>query len=472
MQKNSIKNKLYILIFAIILIISASTSIINYRASAKKIDTICKEKTSDNARHFASNLNGDSIQKLKDVIRSEEYLEIRQTAENTDDENLIKDYLVSQEVWDDLETTQNEIEKYLINVTGIKYIYIIDYTKNKDNDKYIYIVDDKSEKLYRNGTFELREKEFKGKDLSNLKEPIITKSEFGWICSDYKPIYNSAGECVAIVGCDIDMGDVMKDRYEYLKSLIIINLLISLGLFFVSIYVINNLIINPLKLITKEIQNFDPKDYESFEMRDLKLSNNEIGKIYDNIKLMQLNIVDYLKDKIRIENDIAIKDAQISRLNQQTYKDSLTGVNNKYAYNEKIKSLSGNFAIVMADINNLKQINDEFGHKSGDEYIKACCILVCNVFKHSPVYRIGGDEFVVILQDLDYNNRFELVKEIRDIFEETYNQPKTLLKDKYSASIGMADNRNGEPIELVFKIADDEMYKEKNKFKQIHGRYR
>ena len=59
----------------------------------------------------------------------------------------------------------------------------------------------------------------------------------------------------------------------------------------------------------------------------------------------------------------------------------------------------------MFDCDNLKKINDQYGHDKGDVYIKATSQMICRVFKHSPVFRIGGDEFAVILQDEDYRNR-------------------------------------------------------------------
>lgn len=90
--------------------------------------------------------------------------------------------------------------------------------------------------------------------------------------------------------------------------------------------------------------------------------------------------------------------------------DSLTGVKNKHAYvqweekiNSKIKSGQQEpFAVVVCDVNNLKAVNDLYGHKEGDVCIKKACARICNIFSHSPVFRIGGDEFVAILSGEDY----------------------------------------------------------------------
>ena len=97
-------------------------------------------------------------------------------------------------------------------------------------------------------------------------------------------------------------------------------------------------------------------------------------------------------------------------------KDPLTGVKNLTAYTEMISRLSSalsgedapQFAFVNCGINNLEQVITACGREAGDLYIRNCCRIICNVFKHSPVYRIGSDEFIVLLQNGDYDNRTEL----------------------------------------------------------------
>ena len=92
--------------------------------------------------------------------------------------------------------------------------------------------------------------------------------------------------------------------------------------------------------------------------------------------------------------------------------DGLTGVKNKGAFlnaeaelNEQIRTGDApEFAIVVADLNGLKEINDQHGHQTGDNYLRAGCKAICDIFDHSPVYRVGGDEFAVIARGRDYGN--------------------------------------------------------------------
>ena len=216
-------------------------------------------------------------------------------------------------------------------------------------------------------------------------------------------------------------------------------------------------------------------------------SHDEIGAIYNGIRTMQINILNNLtdmlslqKDKIKAEQDVKNKEKQICRLSEENNKDALTSVGSKSAYAHKVEELNskmsdGNaeFAIVMVDMNNLKRVNDEFGHKSGDRYIIGCCKMICDAFKHSPVYRIGGDEFVVVAEGSDYCERYRILDDLKKSFAKSYEQDDRDLYLRYSASLGIAENRSDDTtVELVFRRADKAMYEDKKQFKKQHGSYR
>ena len=114
--------------------------------------------------------------------------------------------------------------------------------------------------------------------------------------------------------------------------------------------------------------------------------------------------------------------ANIDTLNRKVYIDALTAVRNKAgygAYMQKIQDLLDNsaqkpeFAIGVFDCDNLKYINDSYGHDKGDIYIKKASQLICRTFQHSPVFRIGGDEFAVILENDDFRDREKLFARFR-----------------------------------------------------------
>ena len=104
---------------------------------------------------------------------------------------------------------------------------------------------------------------------------------------------------------------------------------------------------------------------------------------------------------------------EVEDLNKQVFIDALTHVKNKSAYEQWQKKINTEikngkqepFAVVVCDVNDLKTVNDQYGHKEGDDCIKNACAKICGVFSHSPVFRIGGDEFVAILYGEDYLQR-------------------------------------------------------------------
>ena len=153
------------------------------------------------------------------------------------------------------------------------------------------------------------------------------------------------------------------------------------------------------------------------------------------------------------------------------YKDPLTGGKNKHAYLLAEREFdvaiaqgqAHDIAVVVCDVNGLKMINDTQGHKAGDEYIRQAFQMVCDIFQHSPVYRIGGDEFVITLTGRDFVIRKELVLALHDRSVEHISSGGVVV------SGGLSDYQPGEDRSLhdVFQRADDLMYEEKQLLKAL-----
>ena len=148
--------------------------------------------------------------------------------------------------------------------------------------------------------------------------------------------------------------------------------------------------------------------------------------------------------------------------------DELTGVKNKNAYseaenllNEQIKTGKvKDYAIVVCDMNGLKDVNDTLGHLAGDQFIKDGCMLICNAFAHSPVYRVGGDEFVVIAQGKDLSKLDYLIEKIDKANAENK------AKGRVTMAVGAAYGKEGLTVGDVFEQADANMYIKKKRMKQ------
>lgn len=158
---------------------------------------------------------------------------------------------------------------------------------------------------------------------------------------------------------------------------------------------------------------------------------------------------------------------QESNLDILAYTDSLTGLKNYAAYshikgkmNEKIHGEDEtSFAVVVMDVNDLKKVNDAYGHKVGDTLLISASRLMCVTFQHSPVCRIGGDEFVAILENSDYERREELMI----LFEENMRKTTFLAEDQplpVSVAVGYAEYSKEKHTEFedVFQQADAAMY--------------
>lgn len=112
-------------------------------------------------------------------------------------------------------------------------------------------------------------------------------------------------------------------------------------------------------------------------------------------------------------------------------------------------------------MNGLKQINDTLGHKAGDDHIREASKLICDIFKHSPVFRIGGDEFTVILRGSDYDDREALCKTLSEQIEKNNETGGVVIACGISEFIPGSDKA----VSAVFERADELMYANKKQLK-------
>jgi diguanylate cyclase (GGDEF)-like protein len=147
--------------------------------------------------------------------------------------------------------------------------------------------------------------------------------------------------------------------------------------------------------------------------------------------------------------------------------DALTGVKNKHAYLQDevqidrliAEQRQSPFALVIFDVNDLKKVNDTAGHQAGDQYLRDSCSIICDIFKYSPVYRVGGDEFAVITSGRDYEQIEELVDEVRRHNDEAVRHSGIVI------ACGMSRFADDACVAAVFDRADHSMYENKNALK-------
>ena len=191
------------------------------------------------------------------------------------------------------------------------------------------------------------------------------------------------------------------------------------------------------------------------------------GNLDINIDIKTQDEIGTLAESLR-ETASQLK-TRINYINNLAYMDKLTGVKNNTAYMHDVSLLTHGmqngeveFSLFIIDVTGLKYINDNFGHDAGNELIIGTTQMISNVFGHENVYRIGGDEFAVLLLDVTS----EACEEYKQKFFADLEQQKG--KIFVAAAIGSStyDKKKDLSYENVFKRADEEMYANKQKMKR------
>ena len=296
-------------------------------------------------------------------------------------------------------------------------------------------------------------------------------SEWGVDYTLVRPLLTSSGEHYGLLCADVSIDEINTGIYRNINiHIIVIVALAVLFLIVLEVWMYLS-IIKPLKKLEESVVNYadsstgkkDP-DQLVFVEPELK-ANDEINSLSHSVEKLSENMRDYVKGLLNAETENKGLQKHVTEMSAIAYRDALTKVSNRAAYDNKIEELTrlieenkAEFGIVMVDINDLKYINDNHGHYRGNEYIKGSCNVLTDTYKNSPVYRIGGDEFIVILEGEDYANRESLLKEVRDKFFECAINKEVDPWQQYSASVGMSVYSEGDDVEAVSIRADKDMY--------------
>ena len=474
-RRFTIARKMFLFVFATVLLTAASVCIISYIINVQQIDSYYKRLADNTAHNYAYMVDSEFIDMLDDELRSAEYQEVRQSAENNSDYQLINEYLWSKGLGSQLETERAELIHYVQNMSDIHRIYLVSWDEAEGQPagtgaEDFIIIDSEAMSYQSMGSYFNRPSEFAGVDPFEENAPVITDGEHGWICTAFAPVFDRYGNFVCLVVCELVMESVMEQRMlNLMYTAAGAGICIAFVLVIAFIY-INSIVVTPLKKLTHEMRKFDPggpTDPETAEIINVDIKgHDEIREIYDELRSMQIRIIDYINEvtDITTAKEIAERNA---------YRDGLTGTGNKASYEQKMKELDeaivsgiAEFAIVMVDVNDLKSTNDRYGHSAGDIYIKGCCRIICEVFKHSPVYRIGGDEFVAVLIGDDYVNRDSKILELHETYDRCRSDMSVKPWQRYSAALGVAEYTDGDrDADAVFNRADELMYINKMQIK-------
>ena len=294
----------------------------------------------------------------------------------------------------------------------------------------------------------------------------------GVTISYYVPLYLN-GEKAGIIGVDADIDTVHRDMSYgtvpiMMGTLAILILCTFLLLRYIDITYISKLI---------DLQD-NVKAYTETKNADIadKIEEEVEGK--DEISVLSFQIADmirelekHMKSIVTINTELANQKIRTEMMKDLALTDSLTLLNNRYAYDEKVKDINYaiskgkpiEFAAIMVDLNFLKKLNDEHGHDKGDMALQRVGDYLKEIFGVGNSYRFGGDEFGVIL-----TNNAQKAEELCNLFSEKLEKDTSELPWQHvSASIGWS-NYNPETdhsFEEVEDRADKMMYENKKRMK-------
>ncbi|MCR4911637.1 MAG: GGDEF domain-containing protein [Bacilli bacterium] len=360
----------------------------------------------------------------------------------------------------------------------VNCIYILFVTTVSEIPCNVYLADSAAENQYPIGCLDTLLEQ--NKNLIEHPELGFPPFEFyndqdGWLITAGSPIYYN-NKVVGYSLTDISMAAV---RASQAQNIINLFLYLSAAIVFVmvvGIVIIHFVFVRPVKKLIKVSSSYDQhnpeKTHANFVNLEIK-TYDEISDLANSMKMMEGDVYRKITELTEMNKELVESQNQTKKMTALAKTDGLTGVQNKSAYLSELEKIDSQikagkkvaFAIAMVDLNYLKSTNDEFGHGAGDEALIQLSGVICEVFKHSPVYRVGGDEFAIILRKKDFDNRDELINKFNEQIKKCIND---VSHEAISAAIGYAvyDPEIDTCVDDVFKRADKAMYERKHRMKE------
>ena len=264
------------------------------------------------------------------------------------------------------------------------------------------------------------------------------------------PILNSDREPIALLCVDVAIGDMKSTITDYAFLSLIVMVLMAGSLLILTIHWLKNHIINPLCQMEKTLNSFVSQSHGTKLPKALVLkkpdihTGDEIESLADSIVLMSEDMKTYMESMLESSGKIANLQHQMEHMDEYSFKDELTHVKNKLAFDKSKKNLdwdianhNGDLALLLVGINGLIQINENYGTECSNIYVKSLSKLVCSTFHHSPVYRITPENFLVVVKSEDLHDSQHLVEKLKAEIH-SLSQNQTLQPwERVSAAVGV-----------------------------------
>ena len=248
--------------------------------------------------------------------------------------------------------------------------------------------------------------------------------------------------------------DIRQIRYDIALKILFVVIFLALLFSLIAIFTVKK-IVHPLKTLTDASVKLSNGDYDVEIVHSNTYEIKLLSTAFENMTL-------HLKEHERLQHFLAYRDSLTGLRNTNSYKAWVTD------FDEEIGNKNSDFGVIVLDINYLKETNDRYGHDVGNKLIVAAAGVISGIFKRSPVFRIGGDEFLVIVQNRDLVDLGALLEKFD---AECSNESVSVNEENIPISIakGFAryDSKKDSKFVDVFNRADDAMYENKREIKGL-----
>lgn len=472
--KMSLKQKFIILVIIFATLLSGVALWISSRTISNMVDESYQNRANEIAATVARVIDAEAAQSLSDRIMAQYHATENKVSSEEWGSDEFNAYIAEFEHYRD----SDEYKKLLQQMRSLQEVNSVDCIYMWDMDfegkQCVYIVDAALEDECPPGCFDplydFNEGIIENPD-QGLPAYITDTEEYGWLVTAAAPIYNAKSELVSYACVDISMEMIREEQRGFIRTLAGVLIALTVLICYVAIKIIDRNLVNPVNLLSDAALRYrESKRAEKAMFDELDIhTGDEIEILHNSMVQMEKDIDNYIDDLVKTRQQLSSSKQKAAEMDELAHKDSLTGIRNKLAYDQaesklrkELKDGETKFGIAVVDLNDLKYINDNYGHDCGNVALVRVAKHICDVFLHSPVFRIGGDEFAVILKNNDYDKIESLCAEFD---ERLAAQDKEDLQpwEKVKAAIGYAlyDPKVDESVDDVFRRADQEMYQKK-----------
>lgn len=449
-RKISLTTKVILIVTAFLVAVDVALGIVMINLSAKSTREVLNHKMLELAQTAAKLVNGDEIKALTVA----------------DKENNTEPYKKNYDILAAFKTSAQENSAdlafiyCLVRVSPEKIVFSID----PSDDPAIFLTE---EPIYTDAMIAATYGTA-GVDSQAYED------RWGNLYSAYAPVFGSDNQVAAVVG--VDVWAKWYDT-EITNSVIAISVIgavtIAAGVLIALLITIR--LRKRLDSLTTDMVYLE-NDLQKLLVEIRKPTDFNPDESSDNIRGDEIAV---LKNKINIAQEEVRQ--YIAYSERKAYTDSLTKIGNRLAYFERVKDINSKinsgedfcFAVLVYDVNGLKDINDTYGHEFGDIALVVSADLIQKIFGVENTYRIGGDEIVIIMENENCSDISHMNDEFSDQLA-IFNESKDAIQTPISLSYGLAkyDKETDKEFLDVFRRADKDMYDRKNAYYKESGKRR